>query len=368
MGYKIRGNKLYVSGTVDGKFYRLATGKEATPLNKKWIAKNHRDVLLQLIAQDKPQRVEMFIEYAKQSMESNRYAIKQQTSDYYEHMFAKHIAPYFKHYKIDEIKPSDVRAWQTKLLKTLKPRTVKNIRNLLGQILGDAVMDDILEKNAVRRVVPPKHIQEDDIIPFTMEEVKTLISNATGWGKNFITVAFFTGMRTGELLALKWEDIDFNSRKIVIRRTIRHGIVGTTKTGKTRVIDMLDIVHEALKDKYVENGLRDEFIFTSKKGTPYVEASAVNTTYWKPLLKRCGIAYKIMYNTRHTFATLMLLNGEDVLWVSKMLGHSNISTTMKYYIKFTEEKGKKRATFLQDVFKKDCTVIAQLENKKQRHA
>ncbi|WP_457747888.1 hypothetical protein [Sulfurimonas sp.] len=55
MGYKIRGNKLYVHGTVDGKFYRLSTGKEATPLNEKWIAKNHRDVLLKLIAEDKCQ-------------------------------------------------------------------------------------------------------------------------------------------------------------------------------------------------------------------------------------------------------------------------------------------------------------------------
>jgi len=368
MGYKIRGNKLYVHGTVNGKFYRLSTGKEATPLNKKWIAKNHRDVLLQLVSKDKPKLTEMFVQYAEQSMESNLYSIKVQTADCYEHMFKKHIAPHFKHYKLDEIKPSDIRAWQTKLLKTLKPRTVKNIRNLLGKILEDAMMDDIIEKNAVRRVTPPKHIQEDDITPFTMKEVKTLIDNATGWTKNFITVAFFTGMRTGELLALKWEDIDFNSKKIVVRRTILHGIVGTPKTGKTRVIDMLDIVHEALKDKYLENGLTDEFIFTSKKGTPYVESSAVNTTYWKPLLKRCGMAYKIMYNTRHTFATLMLLNGEDVLWVSKMLGHSDISTTMKYYIKFVEEKGKKRAIFLQDIFKGNCTVIAQPEDKKQRHA
>ncbi len=368
MGYNIRGNKIYVSGTVDGKFYRLSTGKDATPLNKKWIAKNHNNVLLQLVNKDKPKRIDMFAEYALQSMESNKYAIKPQTAVYYMHMYSKHILPYFKHYRLDEIKPSDIRLWQTKLLITLKPRTVKNIRNLLGKILGDAVMDEIIEKNAIRLVKPPKHVKEKEITPFTMQEVKMLINTATGWTKSLIITAFFTGLRTGELFALKWDDIDFNAKKIVVRRTIRHGIISTTKTGKTRVIDLLDIVYEALKDKYKENGLRDEFIFTSRKGTPYVEASAVNTTYWKPLLKRCGMAYKIMYNTRHTFATLMLLNGEDVLWVSKMLGHADISTTMKYYVKFVEEKGKKRATFLSDIFNENCTVIAHPANKKQRHA
>ena len=368
MGYKIRGNKLYVSGTVDGKFYRLATGKEATALNIKWMKKNHRDVLLKLIDKEKPKHTEMFAKYAEYSIESNAYAIKQSTHEHYKHMLSKHVMPYFKHYRIDEIKPSDIRAWQTKLLATLEPRTTKNVRNLMGKILEDARMDEIIDKNPVRLVKPPKHLQNEEIIPFSMEEVKTLISNANRWMQPFLTVAFFTGMRTGELLALKWDDIDFNSKKIIVRRTMRHGTIGSTKTGKIRTIDMLDIVHKSLKQKFRENGLRHEFIFTSRKGTPYAEASAIYTTYWKPLLKRCGMAYKVMYNTRHTFATLMLVNGEDVLWVSKMLGHADISTTMKYYIKFVEEKGKKRATFLDNIFQENCTVIAHTANKKAKRA
>ncbi len=73
------------------------------------------------------------------------------------------------------------------------------------------------------------------------------------------------------------------------------------------------------------------------------------------------MAYRVLYNTRHTFATLMLTNGEDILWVSQMLGHANISTTMKYYIKYVEDKGKKRATFLDE----KTENIAQLSHSKE---
>ena len=368
MGYTIRGNRIYVTGTVDGKHYRLSTGKEATAINIAWIKKNHRDVLLKLIAKDKPKRSEMFADYARQSIDANAYAIKSSTQYGYKSMLDRHIMPHFKHYRLDEIKPSDIRAWQTKLLQDLTPGSVKNVRHLLGKILEDAVMDEIIDKNPVKHVKPPRSEEKDDILPFSMEEVQTLLHHASPWMHTFLTVAFFTGMRSGELIALKWDDIDFNTNKIIVRRSIRQGVESGTKTGKTRIIDMLSPVREVLKEKFKENGLSSEYIFTTRKGTPYKESSAVTTTHWRPLLKRCTIAHRVLYNTRHTFASLMLLNGEDVLWVSKMLGHSNIATTMKYYIKFIEEKGQKRATFLDCFTKENRTLSAQIENQNKKHA
>ncbi|MDM5272780.1 tyrosine-type recombinase/integrase, partial [Sulfurovum sp. zt1-1] len=109
----------------------------------------------------------------------------------------------------------------------------------------------------------PKYTETDDILPFTMEEVITLIDNAAGFFKSYITVAFFTGMRSGELIALKWDDIDFNSNKIIVRRNISEGIEGTTKTGKARTIDMLDSVREALVKQYTKTGLSSEYVFSS---------------------------------------------------------------------------------------------------------
>jgi integrase len=368
MGYKIRANSIYVTGTVNGKHYRLSTGKEANKLNLLWIKKNHRDVLLQLVNKEKPKRFELFSDYAQHSITANAYAIKNSTKQNYESILDRHILPFFKSYRLNEIKASDIKLWQTKLLRTLSVRSVKNIRILLGKIIEDAVMDEIIEKNPVKLVRPPKYVEKEEILPFSMEEIKTLLNQASPWMHTFLTVAFFSGMRTGELLALKWEDIDFNAKKIVVRRGMYQGVIGSTKTGKIRVIDMLDPVLKSLKDKFKENGLTSEYIFTNRKGTPYKQGSAVTATHWKPLLKRCGMAYRVLYNTRHTFATLMLMNGEDILWVSKMLGHADISTTMRFYIKFIEEKGTQRATFLNDQLNKSCTLSAQSEKQKQKHA
>lgn len=368
MGYKIRGNTLYVTGTVDGKHYRLSTGKEATQLNTKWIAKNYRDVLLKLIDKDKPKKSELFKDYAKTSLAANAYAIKESTQYSYESMLNSQILPFFKNYRLDEIKPSDVKAFQTKLLETMDARSAKNFRLLLSKIMQDAEMDELIEKNPVKLVKAPKYTPAEDITPFSMEEVLQLIDNASDFMQTFLTVAFFTGMRSGELIALKWEDIDFNSGKIIVRRSIRQGREGSTKTGKTRIIDMLHPVRDALKKQYTKNGLTSEYIFTNRKGKPYRESSSITETHWKPLIKRCAMSYRVLYNTRHTFATLMLKNSEDILWVSKMLGHANVSTTMKYYIKFVEEKGQKRAQFLNKMFDKNSTLIAQSQNKNKKHA
>ncbi len=368
MSYKIRGSTLYVTGTVDGKHYRLSTGKEATPINIKWIEKNHRDVLLKLVDKEKPKKTDMFNDYALHSIKSNAYAVRESTQKGYECILNKHITPYFKHYRLDEIRPSDIRAFHTKLLDTLDIRSAKNIRILLNRIFEDAKMDDIIDKNPAYGVKMPKYIQKDDITPFTMNEVMTLLDNASEFMRTFLTVAFFTGMRSGELSALKWDDIDFNTSKIMVRRSMRHGVISGTKTGKNRTIDMLDPVREALKNQYIKNGLSSEYIFTTRKGTPYCESSSITTTHWKPLLKRCTMAYRVLYNTRHTFASLMLLNGEDILWVSKMLGHSDVSTTTKYYTKFVEEKGQKRAQFLNDSFAKKRTLYAHQKNETAKRA
>lgn len=349
MGYKIRGNKIYVNGSVDGKHFRLSTGKEATPLNIKWISKNHRDVLLKLVDELKQPNKKLLniVEYGLYSFEINMPTRKINTTKSFKNIFKNHIEPYFKNYDIQDIKPSDIKSWQVVLVKkNLAIETIKNCRTVLRGILKDAMLDNIISSHPMDLVRPPtSQIEEEDVFPFTLKEVETILGVAPVWLRRYLTVAFFTGMRTGELLVLKWKDIDFENKKIYVRRSMTKGIISQTKKYRKRMIDMLPIVSIALKELYLENGMINEWVFPHKYNVPYKEPATIAKMFARTL-KHCGIIYRQPYNTRHTFATMMLLGGEDVLWVSKMLGHSNISTTMKYYIKYIKTNEQKRATFL----------------------
>ncbi len=363
MGYNIRGKIIYVAGSIDGKHYRLSTKKEASPRNIKWIEKNHRDVLLQLVVELKqPKKRSLnLIEYGLYSLELNAATRKVNTTKGFLNLFQNHIQPYFRYFNLTDIKPSDIKNWQNQLLKKkLSIQSIKNCRTVLRGILSDAKIDEIIVSNPMDLVKAPKpQDEEEEVFPFTLDEVEKILSVAAAdaWLQKYLMVAFFTGMRTGEILALKWTDIDFINKKIYVRRSITKGIISQAKTYKKRIIDLLPITLDAVKDLYSQNGLKGEWVFPHRNNEPYKEPGMLAKKFAR-VLASSGICYRKPYNTRHTFATMMLQQGEDLLWVSKTLGHANIATTMKHYIKYIPTKETKRAAFLDNV----RTNIAHKEN------
>ncbi|MGP1561007.1 MAG: site-specific integrase [Helicobacteraceae bacterium] len=168
---------------------------------------------------------------------------------------------------------------------------------------------------------------------------------ARGQFKNFVTVGFFAGMRLGEISALKWEDVDLTNNKILVRRAINSfGKEDTTKTGAERLIDILPPVAQALKDQLARTGKFRSYVFYRNGGfIPFVYFQY----WWFKTLRELGIKREVMYAMRHSFASIMISEGEDILWVSQMLGHSNLSTTFRSYAKFIKQEVK-RARFLDD--------------------
>ncbi|MFI5331022.1 MAG: site-specific integrase [Desulfobaccales bacterium] len=154
----------------------------------------------------------------------------------------------------------------------------------------------------------------------------------------------WTGWRPNEACALKWNRVDFQYEKILIREGRVLGLTGIPKsTGSIRDLDMLPPVHEALVAQKALSWLLGDYVFLGGKQKP-VNQELFRMKAWEPLLKRVGIRYRPPYQMRHTFATLALSIGENPNWMSRMLGHKSLVMTLEMYNRYvpnlTWEDGK----------------------------
>jgi integrase len=156
-------------------------------------------------------------------------------------------------------------------------------------------------------------------------------------------------MRPSEALALSWDDIDFDNRKINIDKSLAlKGEIKTTKTKNSiRVIDMLDTAKEVLEHERERTKVFcNERVFLSQYDTPFRDYTGWSVGFNK-VLEKAKINNGTLYNLRHTFASTLISKGADMLWVSKTLGHKDLNTTFKFYAKFvkpTEEERKNKIT------------------------
>ncbi len=360
-----RGNMIWVRGTQLGKYQRIATGKVHSIANMNWVEKNW-EILIQKFIDEKNhlllrETIPTLDEYTIQSFAQQEASRRFYITDMYKRQYRDFISPIFGSTKIDEIKVGDIKKWYgylTKKINTHKYAT--NIRTVFSTILSDAIEDEYLDKNVVKSARFPKkdnfkNLGQEEVKPFSLDEVYTLIDNAEGQFKNLITYQFFTSTRPGEMIALTWKDIDFEKNLIYINKN-RQSVpnpetgkneIGPTKTGLHRSVTMLPIVKVALEEQHKITGKKKGFVFLTIHGEPYMDTDGLRKRQWAKLLKKCSIDDRTFYQTRHTFASIFLSKGEDLTWISKiMLGHTQIETTLRYYAKYIEQQGIVRGSFL----------------------
>lgn len=302
-------------------------------------------------------KVSLLGEYALLSFERHRNYRREHVSRRNLMNFNNHILPYFGKRRLDSIKSMDLVDWQNDKLESYSESTVMKYRTILNTIFLDALREELIEKNPFTSVQKPKKQKKfgesSKINPFSLGEVNDLINKADGYLKNFIAILAFTGMRPGELLALTWDDIDFENEMISIYKTRLHGKDGLPKTkASIREIEMLPIVKKYLVEQYSltkDNVNHQVFSTLSKK--QFYSCDSIASRF-KKLLSKDDNRY--LYQLRHTFASIMMNEGEDIYWVSQMMGHEHIDITLKTYTHFyklSERKKdrKKRALFLENV-------------------
>ena len=261
-----RDGKLWITFYYQSKRYRKSLALDDTKGNRKYAT----NVLIPEIQyklnsgeffNTNTKKVPTVGEFAQVSLELHKSYRKQSTIYDYQSSLKNHILPYFENTPINEIKPSDLALWQNKVLERVSAGRLKNIRIVLNTILEDALNDDIITKNPFSSVKLPKR-NPIIIHPFSIDEIKTILARAEGMYQCFYAIGFFTGMRTGEIVGLKWDDIDFERKEIHISRSIRMGVESSPKTSNSiRTIDLLDHLVPYLKKQFYRTGDKNSYVF-----------------------------------------------------------------------------------------------------------
>ncbi|GAA7073413.1 site-specific integrase [Helicobacter pylori] len=249
--------------------------------------------------------------------------------------------------KLKKITQEKIAKYHEETLKHYKKNTIHNLNANLKSFLEFCKQEGFIEKNPYFAITLKNAKEAKAIEPFSLEEVKTILENAPSLRlKAFLMVAFLTGLRTGEQLALMWEDIDFNEKTIIINKSLNElGQITTPKNKPSvREVDLLEPVGKILKELQESEPANKKFVFISmpKRSTMFQRA-------FRALLRALNLKDRKLYTTRHTFASLMLSQGEEAMWVSKTLGHKDLNTTYKTYSHYIPKQDKERAKFLKGI-------------------
>lgn len=246
----------------------------------------------------------------------------------------KQLKAAFNNVKLDELKRKDVKHWCESL--TVSNKTIANLISPLRDALAEAVHEELITDNPLsdftfKRNEPPK---ESDVDPFNQAEQEAIINAAKDNSlKNLFKFALWSGLRTSEMVALEWRDIDMDRGIVSVNRAkTQHATKPEstkTKAGNREVM-LLPPAREALINQWELSRKHKNVFLNPHDGKPWKGDLPIRRV-WMIILKRAGVRYRRPYQTRHTYASMMLSAGEPLAWVSNQLGHSSVIQTANVY-------------------------------------
>jgi integrase len=265
---------------------------------------------------------------------------RESTRENYLNILKNHILPAFGSIPIDKIKRKDLKFFFDKLLSEgVASNTVAIIRAPISGVLSHALDSELIENNPLVGLKLIRKKTAKDVEPLSKDEAVLLLESAQQyWDGAFfpsILLALRTGMRIGEIRALKWKDLEFENRLIEVRRSCRQGRVTKPKNGKGRKVDMSKQLAGVLRElkhkqwkKYAGKEV-PQWVFANGRG-----GMLRHNTFRAALmscLNKAGLRNIRIHDLRHTYATTRLLSDHNIGDVSYQLGHSSIKITYDTY-------------------------------------
>ncbi len=382
-GVELNGRMLRISFYYRGKRHRESLGLSPTKQNIKF-AKQKREAILYEIklgtfsyashfpnsknASGKPGAREVgslameYLEYKKQEVRGSTYRK-------YLSVMKTFLEIYGAQRSCDTLSPRSLIQMRHELIQGRSARTINRALVTIKSFLAWLHKMEYVSKNhadILDRVKEP----DSDIRPFSMEEINRVLSHCTQeQHRNMITLLVYTGLRSGELCALAWEDVDFDNRTILVRRST-YDIRGlkTTKTDTERTVDLMPPAVEALRaqqrltylfptkeynielpDKsFRKEKIRIVFnpkVVRTQKGSDYNYYGKRGLgKIWRAVCEKAMIEYRNQYQLRHTYASWMITHANaNVSYLAQQMGHKNITMVSKVYGKWLKESNKKES-------------------------
>ena len=352
-------------GNGEGSIYKQRNGLWAASISieggkrKYFYGKTRKEVQEKLAAALQEQKQGMLIATPQQTVgqfltdwleNTHKQSVRPRTYERYEEAIRLHLLPVLGKYQLQKLSAQHVQAFYARKLKEgLSPSTVIYYHSVLHNALDTAVKWGLVSRNVCDLVTPPRRARFE-IKPFTTEQVQSFFAAIRGhkWEALF-TLALATGMRQGELLGLKWQDINFSTGTLQVRRILTRipsetsgkvYIEAEPKTEKSRrSITVASFALEALSQHRVsqlEIKLKagafweeHDYVFCTLVGRHLRPSHVVDE--FKKLLKKADLPDIRFHDLRHSAATLLLSLGVHAKVVQEMLGHTQISMTMDIY-------------------------------------
>jgi integrase len=296
--------------------------------------------------------------------DSVRGTVRPSTFERHEGIIRLHIKPSLGRVWLKKLTPAHVRGLhREKLDAGLAPATVGKIHSTLHKALSQAVSDGIVPRNAAD-VKAPRPTPEE-MRPLSETEVRAFLDVARESGDRFealYVLAITTGLRRGELLGLRWDDVSMERSTLRVGRAlVREGgrhTLGETKTRRgrrqinltPRTVSTLKAHHKKQQEEKIKlTGLYKDhgLIFATRVGTPINPENLVNRSF-KPLLERASLPEIRFHDLRHTCATLLLGRGVHPKLVQELLGHATIAMTLDTYSHYMPSMGDQAAGAMED--------------------